>query len=338
MAIKGDGRPTIHDVALEAGVSYQTVSRVLNNSPKVAASTRQRVQEAIRKLDYQPIQAARNLALRRSQTILIITFNWNHSSLRAIVSSATRPGYSVVVVYLQQHDFDEFRQVLGRMASQLVDGAIVVAMPFEVEYDELLKMSRGLPIVQIGGAPNLVSPLIAYDQVLGSKLAIEHLLHLGHTRIAGIHGSKIYAAGPTRHETLVSSLRAAGLEPGPNIEADWTCAGGYAAARQLLQTGYPFTALFCGSDLMALGAMRALQEAGLSVPQDVSVIGFDDITEAAYFSPPLTTVRQDFDALGRQSVQFLISLIEEPEAPVQQRFLIPQLVVRSSTRRIDAGS
>ena len=336
MAKTADGRPTIHDVAQEAGVSYQTVSRVINNSPKVASKTRARVLDAIRKLDYRPIQAARNLSSRRSYTIQILAFNWNHYSLQSIVSTANAAGFQTSVIYLKRHDPEELRASLAHMASQLIDGSILIAMPFEMDYAGLLKLSRGIPCVQIGGVLNRGVPYIGYEQATASRMAAEHLIGLGHRCIAEISGSAIYPAGPVRHEAFLETLAAAGLRPGRCIESDWTARGGYAAARELLANGTPtgkpdFSALICGNDLIAQGAMRAVHEHGLRIPDDISVAGFDDIDEAAFFIPPLTTVRQDFDALGALSVEYLLSLIDRPDTPTQQRMLFPELIVRRST-------
>lgn len=335
MAKTADGRPTIHDVADEAGVSYQTVSRVINNSPKVASKTRARVLDAIRKLDYRPIQAARNLSSRRSYTIQILAFNWNHYSLQSMVSTANAAGFQTGVIYLKRHDLDEFRSTVAHMVSHLIDGAVIVAMPFEMDYDQLLKLSRGIPFVQIGGVQNRGVPYVGHEQTYASRVATEHLIQLGHRRIAEISGSAIYPAGPLRHQAFLDTLIAAGLEPGRCIESDWNPQGGYTATRELLAAGPPdFTALICGNDLIALGAARAIYEHGLRIPEDISLVGFDDIEEAAYFNPPLTTVRQDFDALGTLSVEYLLSLIDQPDTPIQQRMIYPKLIARQSTRRL----
>jgi DNA-binding LacI/PurR family transcriptional regulator len=138
----------------------------------------------------------------------------------------------------------------------------------------------------------------------------------------------------TRHHVWETLLTRRGLNPGPSVEGDFEVCSGYRGARRLLDTEESFTAILAGNDLMALGAMRALREAGLRVPEDVSIVGFDDIDEAAYFDPPLTTIRQDFDILGRESVEYLVSLIENPKMSVHQRVFHPELVVRGSCQRI----
>jgi DNA-binding LacI/PurR family transcriptional regulator len=324
-------RATIHHVAQEAGVSYQTVSRVINGNPHVARDTRARVMRAIHKLDYQPFQAARNLSLRRSNTLQIIAFNWNHYSLQSIVLTAKQHGYEVNVSYIQRHDTTELNDTLDRLAARLIDGAIIIAMPFEYPSRDMHKKARGIPLVQLGGFPNQFVPYIGYDQSLAAKIALDHLLSLGHTKIAELCGSSNYPAGLVRHQSIADELEKHGLEVERCIETDWTPKGGYANTLKLLESGQRFTAIICSNDLIAQGAISALHQAGKRVPEDISVISFDDIPEAAYFVPALTTVRQDFDGIGVQSVEFLLSLIKNRDTPVQQRILYPELIVREST-------
>lgn len=326
-------RATIHDVAREAGVSYQTVSRVINNQAGVASKTRANVLRVIQSLDYQPVQAARNLSLRRSHTIQIIAFNWNDLSLQSIVLTARKNGYQVNVIYIQEHNRDELMLVVSHLASNLIDGAVLVAMPFTCQSAELLEWSRGVPIVQLGGilTPNI--PYVGYDPVYSVQLAVDYLYRQGHRRIAEISGSPKYPAGPARHAAVIERLSQLGLKLSACVESDWTASGGYESTRQLLDQKNDYSAFICGSDLIALGAMSALWQAGKRVPEDVSVIGFDDIAEAAHFHPALTTIRQDFDKLGQQSVEYLIDLIEKPNATIQQRIFYPELVVRESVSR-----
>ncbi len=324
-------RATIHDVAQEAGVSYQTVSRVINDQPNVARKTRTRVMKAIEKLDYQPFQAARNLSLRRSYTLQIIAFNWNHYSLQSIILTAKQRGYEVNVSYIEQHNLEELNKTLDRLAARLIDGAVIIAMPFECPYEDMQKQTRGIPLVQLGGYPNQRVPYIGYDQALAARIALEHLLDLGHTQIAELCGSSMYPAGPVRHQTILAELAKRGLRTDSCIETTWTAKGGYENTRRLLEADKPFTAIICGNDLIAQGAISALHQAGKRVPEDVSIISFDDIPEAAYYVPALTTVRQDFSSLGVQSVEYLIQLIENSEMPVQQRMLYPELIIRKST-------
>jgi DNA-binding LacI/PurR family transcriptional regulator len=208
-----------------------------------------------------------------------------------------------------------------------------MVMPYpHVSYEELTDLCRGRPFVVVNCELGSKMPSVVFDQWNGGRQAVEHLIELGHRQVAEISGPLDNVDAHMRHRAFEVYLRRHGLAPGPQASGDWEACSGYAAAKRLLETGEPFTAVCVGNDLMALGAIRALREAGLSVPEDVSVIGFDDIAEAAYFDPPLTTVRQDFDLLGRESVEYLVSLIDDGDIPVQQRVLYPNLVVRQSVR------
>ncbi len=195
-------------------------------------------------------------------------------------------------------------------------------------------MCRGTPYVQIGADPGAMTPSVVFDQRYGTQLAVQHLLDLGHRRIAEISGPLNLSDARVRHETCLELMRANGLEPGPFAEGSFVLPGGYECTNRLLDRGDPFTALFCGNDQMALGALRALNERGLRVPEDISLVGFDDDNYAGYLTPPLTTVRQDFSALGQQSIEYLVALVNDPQTPVHQRVMCPQLIIRQSTRRI----
>jgi len=173
-------------------------------------------------------------------------------------------------------------------------------------------------------------PSVVIHQHHGARLATQHLIERGHRAICEITGPMEWSGAKQRHEGWLAVLAEAGIRPGASVEADWTPLGGYRAAHRLLDEGERFTALFAGNDQMALGAMRALREAGLRIPQDVSIVGFDDVPEAAYFEPPLTTVRQDFTTLGQQAVELLLARMAVPDAPAHQRVLYPVLVERAS--------
>jgi len=175
-------------------------------------------------------------------------------------------------------------------------------------------------------------PSVVFDQWNGARLAVNHLIDLGHREIAEISGPLDHFDAAMRHRAWEVFLGNNGLEPALTAAGDFAVRSGYVCAKQILAQKRPFTALFVGNDTMALGALRALHEAGLRVPQDVSVVGFDDIAIAAYFDPPLTTMRQDFEALGRESIEYLVSRIGNPDVTIQQRVLYPELVIRKSTQ------
>ena len=332
-------RVTLHDVATQAGVSYQTVSRVINDDPHVSKTTRQRVLRAIKELDYQPNYAARSLVTRRSHLIEIITFGAMHFGPSQMVTHIERAararGYNLILSNLAEMSLLEISRAIDSLSGRLVDGMIVITPVVGVEYEDLVGVCRGIPFVMIDTPLGSNTPGVVINQHYGSQLATQHLIDLGHRQIAEITGPLNWFGAIARHESWLATLRAVGLEPGLHAEGDWTPIGGYNAAKRLLESGQPFTGLVVGNDQMALGAMRALREHGLDVPDDVSVVGFAALPEAVCFEPPLTTGRQDFDALGTHSVEYLVDLIDRPEMPRQQRVLYPDLIERQSTRRID---
>jgi DNA-binding LacI/PurR family transcriptional regulator len=326
-------RATLYDVARYAGVSHQTVSRVINGSPHVAPKTLRRVQEAIRALGYQPNKAAQALVTRRTFTLEVVAAGTMHYGPAQMVTSvqqaANASGYKLVLTYVEHMTLEQTRSVMDNLGD--VDGVIIVAPIQEDIYESLTQMCPK-PFVKVGAKPGAKLPSVIIDQHQGCRMAVQHLIELGHRHLAEICGPLHWYDALARHESWLDTLRVHHLEPGPVAPGDWTAASGYAAARRLLQTGPAFSALVVANDQMALGALRALHEAGLRVPDDVSVVGFDDIPEAAYFEPPLTTVRQDFTALGKQSVEYLVEMLRHPDAPLHQRMLYPSLVKRLSTR------
>jgi len=190
--------------------------------------------------------------------------------------------------------------------------------------------------VQIGARMGAYLPSVIYDNAQGARLATQHLLDLGHRAIAEITGPLQNYDAHDRHQGCLATLDERGLEPVMSIESDFTIDGGYRAMKRLLEAKLPFTGVFVANDSMALGAQTALREAGLRVPDDVSVVGFDDIMESAHMVPRLTTVRQDFQLMGRLAVEYIVNLIENPDTPVYQRVLPPKLIIRESTRPLSA--
>jgi LacI family transcriptional regulator len=329
---------TLRDVADAAGVSYQTVWRVVNDHPHVATETRQRVKKAIRELDYRPHRAAQVLTTGRSYMVQLVIFEGGYGDpLPAVLHWAWEKGYKMVVTELKEpNSADAVRATLSEM-SQMVDGVLMV-MPYpHLTYDELYTLCQGRPFVLVSTQLGSHMPSVVYDQWNGARQAAEHLVGLGHRQIAEIGGPPDNFDAEMRHAAWFRVLDDHGLTLGPCASGNFEVCSGYRAAQKVLETGEPFTAILAANDLMALGAVRALHDAGLRVPEDVSVVGFDDIEEAAYFDPPLTTVHQDFEVLGQESVEYLISLIENEAIPVQQRVLYPQLVVRQSTAPVSSA-
>lgn len=335
MPIKNGSSPaTLHDVAKLAGVSYQTVSRVVNKMPKVAPDTLEKVNQAIAELNYRPNRAARSLVTGKSNAIHVLAFDlFNLRTIPFMEMAASEKGYQLRITALHQDlSLPEIRQKLAEIASSQVDG-IVLSMPWStVPYQELLDLSGGIPMVIVGCNLGPETNSVLIDQRAGTRQAVQHLLDLGHRQFAEIAGAIAkYEDSRIRHETYQELLRANSLEPGPSETGNFTMQSGFEAMNRLLAQNCPFTALVCANDEMALGAIRAAHEAGLKVPRDLSVVGFDNLDFAAFCTPTLTTVQQDYQALGTQSAQHLLSLIQDPGAAAHHRIIYPKLIVRQST-------
>ena len=321
------------DVARRAGVSHMTVSRVINEPGRVRASTRERVQNAIEELGYRPNTAARSLVTRRSQIIGVVALNLTlfgpASILRGIEEAAREEGFFVSIASVPRLTADALRAAVHRLLNQAVDGIVIIA-PFRAASQTLDAVVGPVPVVAVEGF-DLDGPLnVAVDQRLGGRLAVEHLLSLGHRTVHHISGPLDWTESEGRVEGWRSALRAARRRVPAVAGGDWSARSGYESMHALLRRG-PVTAVFAANDHMALGALHALNEAGLRVPSDVSVVGFDDVPECSHYLPPLTTVRQDFAGMGGQAMRLLAQQIAG--APLDQRAVIldPSLVVRSSS-------
>ncbi|MFQ6392160.1 LacI family DNA-binding transcriptional regulator [Nocardia sp. KC 131] len=327
-------RPAVMiDVAKRAGVSHQTVSRVLNDSPRVRPETRERVLRAVEELDYRPNAMARGLASRRSKVLGVVTFDTvlygPASMLLGIERAARAAHYGVSIATLQRADRAEVLDAVETLADQGVDGVIIIA-PLVVAAAALHSLPATLPAVAVEAGQDAGLPSASVDQVEGARLAVQHLLDLGHETVWHISGPNGWLESRDRVDGWRQTLQAAGAVVPPIIAGDWSARSGYEAGPVLAaQPGV--TAVFAANDQMALGLLRALAEGGLRVPEDISVVGFDDIPEAAYLSPPLTTVRQDFDEVGRCSMRMLLRLIESDGAPLESPQVVPILIARDST-------
>lgn len=324
-----------------AGVSHQTVSRVVNRHPSVAADTRARVLEAIRELDYAPNRVAQSLATRRSKTAGIIGYGTTHygpSQMVAHIEAGLKArGYGLVYAAVSDLSVEVLREQITTLRDQLVAGMVLITPVGGGHLAETSDLIH-VPFVMIDAMLGEHVPSVVFHQHHGARLATQHLIDAGHRAICEITGPLEWSGAKQRHDGWLATLAGAGVTPGASVEGAWTAASGCLAARQLLERGEHFTALVVGNDQMALGAIHALREAGRRVPQDVSVVGFDDIPEAAYFDPPLTTLRQDFGALGQQAVELLLARIATPDAPAHQRVLYPQLIERASVAPVTAAA
>jgi DNA-binding LacI/PurR family transcriptional regulator len=322
------------DVAKLAGVSHQTVSRVINGSPQVRPATRERVLAAMAELDYRPNSAARALVTGRSQTLGVVSFDTTlygpASTLYAIERAAHDAGYFIMTVSLEALDRESVLSAVERLRLQGVDGILVIA-PLKGAGEALVDLPRGLPLVAVEAGPADALPVVAVDQIAGAELATRHLLELGHPTVAHIAGPPEFLEAELRIEGWRAALAVAGAEAPPVLPGDWSPRSGYELGQQLLRDSLP-SAIFVANDQMALGALRALHEAGTEIPRQVSVVGFDDIPEAQYFTPPLTTVRQDFAEIGRRSLGLMLEMMDaDGDVPPSPAMVAPELLLRSST-------
>jgi DNA-binding LacI/PurR family transcriptional regulator len=324
--------PVMADVARLAGVSHQTVSRVLHDSPNVRAQTRERVLAAMRSLEYRPNSVARALVTGRTRTVGVVSFDTTlygpASTLLAIEQAAHDAGYFVSIVSLRVVDRESVLNGLRRLREHGADGAVVIA-PQESAVDALRNLPAGLPVVVAEAGPDDALPVVAVDQFAGGRAATRHLLALGHRTVWHVAGPSDWLEAKERMAGWRAELDDAGADAPAPLRGDWSPASGYALGRRLVAADV--TAVFVGNDQMALGLLRAFHEAGRDVPRDCSVLGFDDIPESAYFTPPLTTVRQDFGEVGRRSVHTLLGAIQGAGQDPRREIVAPQLVVRAST-------
>jgi DNA-binding LacI/PurR family transcriptional regulator len=329
---------TLHDVARLANVSHQTVSRVINNSPNVADETRKRVNEAIETLKYRPNRAARSLITGKSQTLQIIDFEANYlTPIPAIIAQANLAGYRTgVSIVRDPASREELQILLDDLTSRLVDGFLLFDPMNRMGADELDRLCRGVPYVQLGGEPVEDVPAVLIDHAEGVRQAMSHLFWGGHQRIAEISGPMDFFDGRIRHETYQACMAEANLDSKALWrEGNFSSARAYEITKELLcSISDGFTAIVCGNDETALGALRALHEVGICVPEEVSVVGYDDHPQVRFYEPPLTTVRQDYFELSRLGVEYLVCLIEERNTLRTHKVIKPDLIIRESTSRV----
>ncbi|MGD8166977.1 LacI family DNA-binding transcriptional regulator [Herbiconiux sp. P16] len=304
---------TIFDVARLAGVSHQTVSRVLNDMPNVRPGTRLRVEDAIKQLRYVPSPAARAMVTRRSRMIGLITTgsaDFGPGSTALHFNEMARDArYAVITAGLLEANAANVRAAAELLVRQNVE-AIVLIVQQRSAVEGLGGFDLGVPVVAIASEDRGPAHRVWLDQYGGARAAVDHLVALGHRDIRLIAGPSESMDAAERTRGWFGALAAHGLVSREPLVGDWTPASGYAHGRTLAADGA--TAVFVANDQMAVGLMRALTEAGLSVPGDVSVVGFDDIPEAEYFAPPLTTVRQDFVRLGQEAMEAVLTVLGDP--------------------------
>jgi len=329
-------RPTIKDVAARAGVSRQTVSRVINNKGEVSDETRARVLATIEELGYRPNAAARSIVVGRTCTLGCISPSLTDFTFANIIDSAQaearRLGYFMLAGSARTEN--EVEPLLEEMLHRQVDGLLVLNPHADRRFEHFLPLiEKGMAVVYLNNTPRGESVSSVHcDDRDGGYQATHYLLDLGHTAIATILGPSNEECTFDRLEGHRQTLVGAGLTYVPELteQGDWSATSGYQAAQRLLATGQTFTAIFAQNDQMAVGAIRALREASLQVPGDVSVIGFDDIPLASYFDPPLTTLRQPMQESGQRAAHLLVETIQNPGRTPELIAIPARLVERAS--------
>lgn len=335
---RGMAQVTIRDVAERAGVSYQTVSRVINNKGEVAAGTRQRVLEIIEELGYHPSAIARSLAHQRTRTLGLITADFSDYFFTQVIAGAEREARERDFLFLlsstERNPQDEL-VYLRLLAERRVEGILFArpsTEPDERHVSELLRL--GIPVVTSAyHLEDVGLSVVDVDNVDGGLKATRHLVGAGRRRVATITGPPSWRSVADRSRGYRQALQEAGLEADEALvdQGDWSYDSGFQATRRLLELGRPFDALFAQNDRMAIGAMAALHRAGRRIPEDVAVVGYDDIPVAQFVEPPLTTVRQPMQEVGRVATRLLIEHVDSPDTPPREILLGTELVVRRSS-------
>lgn len=332
-------RPNIRHVASVAGVSHMTVSRVLNNHPNIRPDTRNKVLQVIEELNYRPNSAARALATQRNRRIGVLveaSKAWGPSStLRGIELAAGNDDYSVTSVSLRSDD-QSLAAAIDQLQGQGIDALCIIA-PRSASLTTLRQLKVGLPVLMIKADGDPLYLTTSVDQQLGAALVVDHLAELGHRDILHLAGPLDWLDARARERAFHARSREWKLRDRAIVVGDWSADFAYDYARSLKRRP-DYTAIFAANDEMALGLIHGFAERGISVPGEISIVGFDDQPLTAHFLPPLTTVRQDFYQLGAKAVSALIAAVEGREVPKRSKLPV-DLIVRESTappRRADA--
>jgi LacI family transcriptional regulator len=339
-------RATIKEVAAVAGVSTQTVSRVINERPDVSPETRKRVQEVVKELSYQPSALARSLISQRSYTLGVVTFGLKYigpsRTLNGIADKADELGYMLLMKEIDNFDATRIDDVIASLLARQVDGILWVAPEIGDNHAWVEERVEDfpIPILFLAMQPRNGITSISTDNYQGAVLAMQHLLNCGRKRIGHISGPTGWWEATERQRGWRETLSAAGIAVSDRhcVEGNWSSASGEQAFMQLLESFPDMDAVFIGNDQMALGALRVASRRGINIPNQLSVVGFDNIPESAYFDPALTTISQDLQLLGGLAVQNVVDMIQAQQRnqPVvaQSRFIQPTLVVRESSKRV----
>ena len=320
---------TLDDVARLAGVSYQTVSRVLNHSPQVSPRTRAKVEAAMQQLNYVPNRVAQQLAGKATRTLGLATSDLALMAPAQIASAiqqgASRAGYHLVIA-MRSHN--SAADTVNELLAQRVD-ALMINLPLAAnEAEQIQALCGDKPVIFMDVEPQAAVAQCQYSNAHGARAAVEHLVALGHRQIGLLNGPEEAISAQLREAAWREALAAHQLTPCCVLRGDWSAQSGYQALLQQLPDRLP-QALLVANDQMALGAMRALHQHGVAIPAQISLTGYDDTAESAWYQPPLTTVRQDLHALGEHAVDTLLARLEGVAPP--PRTLEPTLVLRETT-------
>jgi len=334
-AVSGPGSmvrpPVMADVARLAGVSHQTVSRVLNDHPNVRPPTRDKVLAAIRELAYRPNAAARTLVTRRTHTLGVISFDtmlYGPASMLYGFERAAHDRYFVSIASLPALDRRSMLDAVDRFLGQGVEGIMAIATE-DTAVAALAHVPAEVPLVAVGCGTKASVTSVAIDNAAGAIAATRYLLSLGHRTVHHVAGPSSHLDARERVDGWRRGLAEFGAPEPAILVGDWSASSGYELGRQLAMEP-EVTAVFCANDTMALGVMRALAERGLRIPRDVSIVGFDDVPDAGYYTPPLTTVRQDFGEVGRRALSTLIDRMSGAIAAGLRVRIAPELIIRAS--------
>lgn len=338
-------RATIKEVASVAGVSTQTVSRVINERPDVSPETRKKVQEVIRDLSYRPSTLARSLSQQRSYTLGAVTFGLKYigpsRTLNGIADKADELGYMLLMKELSDFNSNSIDEVIDSLLSRQVDGILWVAPEIEKNHAWVNERIDEFPVpilfIAMQSRENITS--VSTDNNQGAVMATRHLLGIGRKRIGHISGPLGWWEANERKRGWQDTLTEAGITVSDQhcAEGNWSSASGEKAFVQLLDTFPNMDAVFVANDQMALSVLREAHRRGIQVPEQLAVVGFDNIAESAYFYPSLTTISQDLQSLGEQAVQNIVEMIqtkqENRSIVARARFIQPALIIRESSQR-----
>lgn len=326
---------TLNDVAALAGVSYQTVSRVINNSSAVAEKTRLKVFSAMETLNYVPNRVAQQLAGKQTYTLGLATIDLAlHAPSKiasAIKKQADKFGYSVVISMTQTLAFSAVKKAINELLAQRVDGIIVNIPLGHNQAVEINTLCGDTPVLFLDVDPATPLRSIMTNSFEGAEKGARYLVELGHKSIALIQGPESSISSQLRLQGWMKVLNTENIQPFALLQGDWSATSGYHLGCELVAYPQKPSAILVANDQMALGVLRALHESGIDIPNQISIIGYDDTDDSAYFYPPLTTIRQDFELLGCKATEFIINILSHTDVSTNQVILPTELLIRQTT-------